>query len=164
MEQAELINAPVMKVVQKEPDVAAWIKYLQEYKRDAIIDLDIIICDVFRVDPDRLFTRTRIKEIKNARFAYWYVMNRWFKYSFKALSRITTWDHSNILVSCKTVENFMATEPDYHDSMIEIKDCIKSSMVRVPADPNVEKDGYNLVFKGEQIIHSSKIENVTDGS
>ena len=44
-----------MKVVRSEPDIPAWIEHLQSSREDKIVDLEVIVCDVFLVDPEKLF-------------------------------------------------------------------------------------------------------------
>jgi len=151
-------TSPVMTVVQNAPETPTWVDYLKENGPNSIIDLDIIICEFFHIDPDLLFTRTRSWEIKDARFAYWYVMNRWFGYGYNSLARITPWTHSNILQAMKKVENWIETEPAFKNRMDRVKNKIQVSLVRVPADPIIPNKKYNLVYRGETFIQTSDLE------
>ena len=157
MEPSTATDIPMMRVIRNTILTPNWVTYLKENGEDSIQDLDLLVCEVFKIDPDKLFTRTRKQEIKDARYVYFYVMNEWFGYSLKAIDRITTWSHCDVFHGVNVVKGFIENEYPFREKMMRLGKIIDQSLVRVPQDPKIEENAYNLVFKRHQLIQSSAI-------
>jgi len=114
----KMINPPLPAVIPAKP-----------FKKE--------ICKKFDVSEDLLFTKTRRREICNARQVYMYVlMNTYIKgHVTPGPSRMkshTGWDHATCIYACKVVRNYMDTERLFRDKVIELQVNLRNGVIAYP--------------------------------
>lgn len=95
------------------------------------------VCEAFHIPEELLFTKTRKREICNARQIYMYVlMNTYIKGHVipgpSRMKRHTGWDHAACLYACKAVKNYMKTERDFREKVIELRVKLRNGTIAYP--------------------------------
>lgn len=77
-----------------------------------------IVCDTYEVDPSLIFTKSRKRELVDARHALAYYLKRTTKYSLASIGKVMASpfrprDHATILNCCRVYNDLLDTEA-YH--------------------------------------------------
>jgi hypothetical protein len=77
-----------------------------------------IVCDTYEVEPSVIFTKSRKRELVDARHALAYYLKKTTKYSLASIGKVMSTqfkprDHATILNCCRVYNNLLDTE-DYH--------------------------------------------------
>lgn len=80
------------------------------------------VCEYFDLPSDALITKTRKREIVQARQIAMYFSKNLTKHSLAAIgSQIGNKDHATVLHACKTVNNLMDTDKKFRSYLVEIE-------------------------------------------
>lgn len=101
-----------------------------------------VVCKEFGIGKNEIFTKTRKREVVNARQVWTYcvmstkVPNKGPIGSSKVM-RYIGWDHATHLHSCKTVEGFISTEKQYQVLIPRLLEGVRSGKYSVPEIPDM---------------------------
>jgi len=95
------------------------------------------VCETFRVPEYMLFTKTRCREICNARQVYIYVLMQTYVNGRRrpgcARMKIHTgWDHATCLHACSVVKNYSDTERKFREKVISLRMRLRSGVIAYP--------------------------------
>jgi len=142
----------------KDQERYNWLRRLDNART-----LEAVVSKVFNISHERLLEKTRKREIKDARFVYFYILVNFFKYTSLAIERITGWDHASVLNGCKKVDQFTETESIFSWRIQRVIDEIMTKTVLLPKDPGAKKEGRSFVYQGTLFI-AEQIDLATKGS
>ncbi len=102
-------------------------KLVKSSKRELSIDyISKVVCDYFKLPVDHLQTKTRKREIVQARQLAMYFSKSMTKSSLASIgSQIGNKDHATVLHACKTVNNLMETDKNFRNCVDEIEKKLK---------------------------------------
>lgn len=102
-------------------------KLVKNSKRELSIDyITKVVCDYFSLPVDNLQTKTRKREIVQARQLAMYFSKSMTKSSLASIgSQIGKKDHATVLHACKTVSNLMETDKEFRLFVDEIEKKLK---------------------------------------
>lgn len=102
-------------------------KLVKNSKRELSIDyITKVVCDYFNLPVDNLQTKTRKREIVQARQLAMYFSKSMTKSSLASIgSQIGKKDHATVLHACKTVSNLMETDKEFRLFVDEIEKKLK---------------------------------------
>ncbi len=110
-------------------DVAAKLinKLVKNSKRELSIEyISKVVCDYFNMPVDVLQTKTRKREIVQARQIAMYFSKSLTKYSLASIgAQIGNKDHATVLHACKTVNNLKDTDKNFRIYVEEIEKKLK---------------------------------------
>ncbi len=103
-------------------------KLIKSSRKEVSIDyIAKTVCEYFDLPADALLTKTRKREIVQARQIAMYFSKNLTKHSLAAIgSQIGDKDHATVLHACKTVNNLMETDKKFKAYLIEIEKKILS--------------------------------------
>lgn len=103
-------------------------KLIKSSRKEVSIDfITKTVCEYFDLPTDALLTKTRKREIVQARQIAMYFSKNLTKHSLAAIgSQIGDKDHATVLHACKTVNNLMETDKKFKAYLIEIEKKILS--------------------------------------
>src|SRR5690554_379165 len=98
-------------------------KLVQNSRRELSIEyISKVVCDYFNMPVESIQTRTRKREIVQARQITMYFSKNLTKYSLASIgSQIGNKDHATVLHACKTVTNLKETDKNFRLFMEEIE-------------------------------------------
>ena len=94
-----------------------------------------IVGEVMGVDSDLILSRTRQREIKDARFVYIYVLKDVLKLKPISVARIARWDNASVHHACNRVNEFIQTEPGFKEKIDSLISILSGSVIQVSTDP-----------------------------
>ena len=102
-------------------------KFVKNTKREISIDyIQKVVCDYFDMQVDTLKSKTRKREIVQARQIAMYFAKTMTKTSLTSIgSQIGGKDHATVLHSCKTVNNLLETDKRFKTYISEIEKKLK---------------------------------------
>jgi chromosomal replication initiator protein len=102
-------------------------KYVKNTKREISIDyIQKVVCDYFDMDMDQLKSKTRKREIVQARQIAMFFAKSMTKSSLATIgSQIGNKDHATVLHACKTVNNLIDTDKGFRVYIDEIEKKLK---------------------------------------
>ncbi|WP_372776018.1 chromosomal replication initiator protein DnaA [Mangrovibacterium sp.] len=102
-------------------------KLVKSSKRELSIDyISKVVCDYFNLPVDHLQTKTRKREIVQARQLAMYFSKSMTKSSLASIgSQIGNKDHATVLHACKTVNNLIETDKNFRSFVDEIEKKLK---------------------------------------
>ena len=102
-------------------------KLIKNTKREISIDyIQKIICDFYNISTEMLQTKTRKREIVQARQVAMYFSKNFTKSSLATIgSQIGGKDHATVLHACKTVNNLIETDKQFRTQIQEIEKKLK---------------------------------------
>lgn len=102
-------------------------KLVKSSKRELSIDyISKVVCDYFNLSVDHLQTKTRKREIVQARQLAMYFSKNMTKSSLASIgSQIGNKDHATVLHACKTVNNLIETDKNFRNFVDEIEKKLK---------------------------------------
>ncbi|MFV0377317.1 MAG: chromosomal replication initiator protein DnaA [Mangrovibacterium sp.] len=102
-------------------------KLVKSSKRELSIDyISKVVCDYFNLSVDHLHTKTRKREIVQARQLAMYFSKNMTKSSLASIgSQIGNKDHATVLHACKTVNNLIETDKNFRSFVDEIEKKLK---------------------------------------
>jgi chromosomal replication initiator protein len=116
---------------RKDIDLSMTKQFLQNFIKNTVkvISMDYIsklVCEYFEISLDMVKSKTRKREIVQARQIAMYLIKRSGKYSLKAVGAFFGGrDHSTVIYACQTVEDLMETDKKFkayvRDIQIKIK-------------------------------------------
>ncbi|MCW3807688.1 chromosomal replication initiator protein DnaA [Plebeiibacterium marinum] len=110
-------------------DVAISIvdKLVRKTQKEVSVDyIQQIVCDYFGLEVDSLQSRSRKRELVQARQVAMYFSKNLTNSSLSTIgSKIGKKDHATVLHACKQVNNLLETDKDFKNQMLEIEAQIK---------------------------------------
>ena len=102
-------------------------KLVKNSKRELSIEyISKVVCDYFNMPVDALQTKTRKREIVQARQLTMYFSKTMTKYSLASIgAQIGNKDHATVLHACKTVNNLKETDKSFRHYVDEIEKKLK---------------------------------------
>ena len=102
-------------------------KIVKNTKAEITIDyIQKIVCDYFNMPVDSLQSRTRKREVVQARQIAMYLSKNFTKSSLASIgSQIGSKDHATVLHACKTVVNLLDTDRQFKTDLEEIERRLK---------------------------------------
>lgn len=102
-------------------------KLVKNTKKEISIDyIQKVVCDFFNLSPDMLQSKTRKREIVQARQIAMYFSKSLTKTSLAAIgSQIGGKDHATVLHACKTVNNLLDTDKRFRSQIADIEKKLK---------------------------------------
>lgn len=102
-------------------------KLVKNSKRELSIEyISKVVCDYFKMPVDALQTKTRKREIVQARQIAMYFSKSLTKYSLASIgSQIGSKDHATVLHACKTVINLKETDKNFRQFVEDIEKKLK---------------------------------------
>ena len=98
---------------------------MQQHNID-VDDIEKVVCDYFNLDVKEIHTKSRKREIAQARQVAMYLARKFTKKSLAAIgAQIGNRDHATVLHACKTVENLMETDKEIRQSLSSIESKLK---------------------------------------
>ncbi len=115
------------KEITKEVAVTIVDKLVKKTKKELSVDfIQQIVCDYFGLAVDSLQSKTRKREIVQARQVAMYFSKSLTNSSLSTIgSKIGKKDHATVLHACKTVNNLIETDKDFKNQLKEIESQIK---------------------------------------
>ena len=102
-------------------------KLVKNSKKEISVDyIQKIVCDYFDISPDQLHSKTRKREIVQARQIAMYFSKSMTKASLASIgSQIGGKDHATVLHACKTVNNLVDTDKRFKQTVDNIEKKLK---------------------------------------
>jgi len=102
-------------------------KLIRSSKREISIDyIQKVVCDFFNVPVDMMQSKTRKREIVQARQVAMYFSKNLTKSSLATIgAQIGGKDHATVLHACKTVNNLIDTDKRFRTQITEIEKKLK---------------------------------------
>jgi len=102
-------------------------KLVKNSKKEISVDyIQKIVCDYFDITPDQLHSKTRKREIVQARQIAMYFSKSMTKSSLASIgSQIGGKDHATVLHACKTVNNLIDTDKQFRETVKNIEKKLK---------------------------------------
>ena len=102
-------------------------KLVKNSKRELSIEyISKVVCDYFNMPVDALQTKTRKREVVQARQIAMYFSKSLTKYSLASIgAQIGSKDHATVLHACKTVNNLRDTDKNFRHFVEEIEKKLK---------------------------------------
>jgi chromosomal replication initiator protein len=92
------------------------------FKELSIDDIQKMVCNFYNVQYNDLLSKTRKREIVQARQITMYFAKKFTRSSLKTIGEhFTGKDHTTVIHSCQTVENLMETDASYREKLLEIQ-------------------------------------------
>lgn len=115
------------KAITKELAVSMINKIVKQNKHELTVDyIQKIVCDYFNMPTDSLQSKTRRREVVQARQIAMFFSKNLTKSSLAAIgSQIGHKDHATVLHACKTVNNLMDTDKQFKEDVEEIEKRLK---------------------------------------
>jgi chromosomal replication initiator protein len=115
------------KEITKEVAVSIVDKLVKKTQRELSVDfIQQVVCEYFGLAVDSLQSKTRKREIVQARQVAMYFSKSLTNSSLSTIgSKIGKKDHATVLHACKTVNNLIETDKDFKSQMKEIETQIK---------------------------------------
>ncbi len=111
------------------PELASKVieKFVKSTPREITIEyIQKVICDYFNIPHDKLNSKTRKREIVQARQLSMYFAKSFTKSSLAAIgSKCGNKDHATVLHACKTVKNLTDTDKNFRKYVDELENIIK---------------------------------------
>lgn len=111
---------------KKEIDLELAKKVMKNFVKNSFNELGIdeiqkMVCNFYNVPYVDLLSKTRKREIVQARQITMYLAKKYTKSSLKAIGEhFSGKDHTTVIHSCQTVENLMDTDTLYKEKLLEI--------------------------------------------
>lgn len=91
-------------------------------KEIGIGDIQKMVCTYFKIDYDKLQSKTRTGDVVNARQIAMYLAKKFTKCSLKTIGdHFGKRDHTTVIHSVQKVEDFLKTDEKYRESFLEIQ-------------------------------------------
>jgi len=102
-------------------------KLVKNSKKEISVDyIQKVVCDYFNITPDQLHSRTRKREIVQARQVAMYFSKSLTKSSLASIgSQIGGKDHATVLHACKTVNNLIDTDKQFKQTIDNLEKKLK---------------------------------------
>ncbi len=102
-------------------------KFVKNTTRDISIDfIQKIVCDYFGIPVDRISSKTRKREVVQARQLAMYFSKKLTKSSLASIGlQCGNKDHATVLHACRTVNNLIDTDKKYKNNVDELEKKIK---------------------------------------
>jgi len=102
-------------------------KFVKNTTRDISIDfIQKIVCDYFGIPVDRISSKTRKREVVQARQLAMYFSKKLTKSSLASIGlQCGNKDHATVLHACRTVNNLIETDKKYKNNVDELEKKIK---------------------------------------
>ncbi|MFZ4739585.1 MAG: chromosomal replication initiator protein DnaA [Bacteroidales bacterium] len=102
-------------------------KFVKNTTRDISIDfIQKIVCDYFGIPVDRISSKTRKREVVQARQLAMYFSKKLTKSSLASIGlQCGNKDHATVLHACRTVNNLIETDKKYKSNVDELEKKIK---------------------------------------
>ncbi|MDE6487471.1 MAG: chromosomal replication initiator protein DnaA [Muribaculaceae bacterium] len=79
------------------------------------------VCTYYDIDPDLIFTKSRKREISDARQVVMYLAKKIIKMPFTAIGARLGRSHATVLYACKNIEERMPLEKQLNDDLLAIE-------------------------------------------
>jgi chromosomal replication initiator protein len=76
-------------------------------KKDREIELINKSCEIKNVTLDQIHSKTRIREVVEARYIIFYILRNHYNYSFSAIANKFGKNHATVLLACKKIESLL---------------------------------------------------------
>ncbi len=86
------------------------------------------VCSYYNIDPDSLFTKSRKREISDARQMLMYLAKKLTKMPFTAIGSRIDRNYATVIYSCKNIEERLALEKQLRDDVNAIEMALNTSM------------------------------------
>lgn len=97
-----------------------------------MIPLVDFVCNEFGVNKDELFTKTRKREIVDARNVCMAIMRDYTPASFQRIGEYFFRDHATVLFATKSVQNHYQTEKEFRDRYDRVKTACDDKRIDIP--------------------------------
>ncbi|MDR1984887.1 MAG: chromosomal replication initiator protein DnaA [Prevotellaceae bacterium] len=123
-------TAKPLKMITMEMVMTIIDRLVNSTKREVSVDkIKRTVCDYFGLSLDAIYSKTRKREIVQARQIAMYFSRSMTKYALATIgAEIGGKDHATVLHACKTVEDLYATDRSFKQHMIEIEKRINNSL------------------------------------
>ena len=112
-------------------------------------------CDVFKVDYDSTFLKTKKNEYANARQVTMSIALNNLKCTLKEVGNFFGKDHTTVLHAKKVVNNFIATEPDFAYKYMNVehfsREYFKIKKKQIISKSDVMKELKKLIYSQKNI-------------
>ena len=110
----ELAEKVIANVVDQKP---------QELSVEKIRD---VVCDYFGLSVDKVLSKSRVREVTNARQIAMYLSKQMTKSSLSEIGRgVGNRDHATVLHSCSVVNDLMDTDKEFKRNVQELEQILR---------------------------------------
>ena len=110
----ELAERVIANVVDQKP---------QELSVEKIRD---VVCDYFGLSVDKVLSKSRVREVTNARQIAMYLSKQMTKSSLSEIGRgVGNRDHATVLHSCSVVNDLMDTDKEFKRNVQELEQILR---------------------------------------
>lgn len=104
-------------------------KLISRNKLEITIDrIQKVVCDYFKIDPDRFHSASRKRELVQARQISMYLSRNHTNNSLASIGSLTGGrDHATVLHACNTVKDLLDTDRSFRKCVVDIENQLKSS-------------------------------------
>jgi hypothetical protein len=95
-------------------------------------DIDDVVSEVFEINKKKMYTRTRKREVVNARQVAMWFQEKYTNQSLSAIAMPYGRDHATVLHAKKAVNNFIETEPSFREKVRMVE---RMALPKAPAVP-----------------------------
>jgi len=112
---------------KKEIDIELAKRVLKNFVKASFKELNIddiqkMVCKFYNLPYDDLLSKTRKREIVQARQITMYLAKKFTKSSLKTIGEhFSGKDHTTVIHSCQTVENLLDTDNNYREKFLELQ-------------------------------------------
>jgi chromosomal replication initiator protein len=83
-----------------------------------------VVCDYLNVQTDIVKSKTRIFEVKKARFYYFYFARTITEKGFKKIGNVVTRNHATVIHGITTVKDWVVYDKEFKSEIEEIKELL----------------------------------------
>lgn len=83
------------------------------------------VCNYFKIDVDQIYTKTRKREISDARQIVMYLAKKYVKMPLTAIGTRLSRGHATVLHGCKNIEERLSVEKPLQEAMAAIEHCLQ---------------------------------------
>lgn len=114
------------------------------------------------ISEQQIRSKVRKRDILDARRLFFYVMRKYFQYSFEKIGMITLHTHATVLHACKTFEDYEAAYPKI--TTLPYKDiCFQLDLMKESVEEQVEDIREKIILINKQLDKLITIKQLQNG-
>ena len=114
------------------------------------------------ISEQQIRSKVRKRDILDARRLFFYVMRKYFQYSFEKIGMITLHTHATVLHACKTFEDYEVAYPKI--TTLPYKDiCFQLDLMKDSVEEQVEDIKEKIILINKQLDKLITIKQLQNG-
>jgi hypothetical protein len=114
------------------------------------------------INEQQIRSKVRKREILDARRLFFYVMRNYFRYSFEKIGKITLHNHSTVLHSCRTFDDYTVPYPKL--TILPYKDiCFQLDLMKDSVEEQVEDMKEKIILINKELDKLLTIKQLQNG-